>query len=70
MRYQDWIESLGWGGQTSVSLMLNVSVKTVHNWFTFHRSPKPEMRNKIRQLSNNQVDFALFDKEFVEHKNA
>ncbi|MDW1971024.1 hypothetical protein R7Y21_14190 [Vibrio sp. 945] len=57
MRFQDWIKSKGFGGQTWLAQMMGVSPKTVNEWVHFRRSPKPQSRNK-------KVDFSLFDLEY------
>lgn len=69
MRLQDWIKSLGFGGQTRVARNINVSPKTVNEWFHLRRSPKSKSRNRLRRLSGGKVDFSLFDLEY-EQKQA
>ncbi|EGQ9107542.1 hypothetical protein DDM60_002657 [Vibrio cholerae] len=64
MRFQDWIKSLGFGGQTWLAKMMGVSPKTVNEWFHLRRSPKSSSRNKIRRISGGKVDFSLFDLEY------
>ncbi|HCE1515505.1 TPA: helix-turn-helix domain-containing protein [Vibrio parahaemolyticus] len=64
MRFQDWIKSKGFGGQTWLAQMIGVSPKTVNEWVHFRRSPKPQSRNKIRRISGGKVDFSLFDLEY------
>lgn len=64
MRLQDWIETLGYGGQTRLARLLDVSPKTVNEWVHLRRSPKAASRNAIRRLSGNRVEFALFDLEY------
>ncbi|OCH08127.1 hypothetical protein A6D98_09805 [Aliivibrio fischeri] len=69
MRFQDWIKTLGFGGQTWLAKQLDVSPKSVNEWVHFRRSPKAKSRNKIRRVSRGTVDFSLFDLEY-EQKQA
>lgn len=68
MRFQDWIKSLGFGGQTWLARLLDVSPKTVNEWYHLRRSPKPKSRNQIRRISGGTVDFSLFDLEYEQVK--
>lgn len=68
LRLQDWIKTLGFGGQTWLAGMMNVSPKTVNEWVHLRRSPKPQSRNKIRRISGGKVDFSLFDLEYEQAK--
>ena len=68
MRLQDWIKSLGFGGQSWVARNIDVSPKTVNEWFHLRRSPKPKSRNRLRRLSAGKVDFSLFDLEYEQKK--
>ncbi|MCC3798304.1 helix-turn-helix domain-containing protein [Vibrio parahaemolyticus] len=64
MRFQDWIKSKGFGGQTWLAQLIGVSPKTVNEWVHLRRSPKPQSRNRIRRISGGRVDFSLFDLEY------
>lgn len=64
MRFQDWITSKGFGAQTWLARLMDVSPKTVNEWVHLRRSPKPSSRNKIRRISGGKVDFSLFDLEY------
>ncbi|PMN73178.1 hypothetical protein [Enterovibrio norvegicus] len=64
MRFQDWIKTLGFGGQSRVARLLDLSPKTVSEWMNLRRSPKTKARNAIRRISGGKVDFALFDIEY------
>ncbi|HAS6073693.1 TPA: hypothetical protein I7144_20755 [Vibrio vulnificus] len=68
MRFQDWIKSKGFGGQTWLAKLIGVSPKTVNEWVHLRRSPKPQSRNRIRRISGGRVDFSLFDLEYEQAK--
>ena len=69
MRFQDWIKTLGFGGQTWLAGMINVSPKTVSEWMHLRRSPKPKSRIQIRRARCGSVHFCLFDPETKQAKD-